>query len=98
MNQLTSGKAPEWCSIDAEIPKAGEPPPFCGCTHNILCSISNTGIMSTDWRLGVVIPIWKGKDDTKECNKYRGTTIPFAQGKVLVRILLDRVRRKLLTH
>ena len=40
----------------------------------------------------------KGKGDTQECNNYRGVTILSVPGKVLARILLDRVRQKLITH
>ena len=36
VKQLKSGKAPGGCSIYAEMFRAGEPPPFCGCT---LCCV-----------------------------------------------------------
>ena len=61
-------------------------------------SIWNMGIIPTDWRRGIVVPIWKGKGDTEECNNYRGVTLLSVPGKVLARILLERVRQKLLTH
>ena len=61
-------------------------------------SIWNMGIIPTDWRRGIVVPIWKGKGDTEECNNYRGVTFLSVAGKVLARIFLDRVRQKLLTH
>ena len=35
-NQLKNGKAPGVCGIYAEMVKAGEPPPSCGCT---LCCV-----------------------------------------------------------
>ena len=66
--------------------------------HTLLCSIWNTGIIPTDWRRGVVVPIWKGKGDTQECNNYRGVTLLSVPNKVLARILLDRVCQNLLTH
>ena len=52
----------------------------------------------TDWKRGVVVPIWKGKGDTQGCNNYREVTLLSVPGKVLARILVDRVRQKLLTH
>ena len=58
----------------------------------------NTEIIPTGWRRGVVLPIWKGKCDHQRCNNYRGVTLLSVPGKVLARILLDRVRQKLLTH
>ena len=48
--------------------------------------------------MGVVVPIWKGKGDTQKCNNYKGVTFLSLPGKVMARILLDRVHQKLLTH
>ena len=58
----------------------------------------NTGIIPTDFRRGVVVPIWKRKGDTEECNNYTGVILLSVPGKVLPRILLDTDRQKLLTH
>ena len=100
MNQMKSGKARGGCGIYAEMLKAGGAAALLWC-HNLLCSILNTtqsGLIPTDWRRGGVAPICKGKGDTQECNNYRGVIPLSVTGKVLARILLDRVRQKLLTH
>ena len=74
MNQLKSGKATGGCGIYAEMLVAGRASQAVALLllRTLLCSIWNTGIIPTDWRRGVVFPIWKGKDDTQECYNYRG--------------------------
>ena len=57
--------------------------------HTLLCSTSNRGIIPTDLKRGVFVPIWEGKGDTKECTYWLSS--------LLARIL-DKVRQKLLTH
>ena len=42
--------------------------------------------------------IWEGKGDVRECNSYRGVTLLSVPGKVLARILLNRIRQHLLDH
>ena len=80
MNQLKSGKAPEGCGIYAEMLNAGGAAALLWL-HTLLCSIWNAGIIPTDWRRGVVIPIWKGKGDTQECNNYWGLPSSLYQGR-----------------
>ena len=43
--------------------------------HAVLCSVWNTGIISTDWKRGIVVPLWKGKDDHQDCNNYQGVML-----------------------
>ena len=38
--------------------------------HAVLCSVWNTGIIPTDWKRGLVVPVWKGKGDRQDCNNY----------------------------
>ena len=71
MNQLKNGKAPGGCGIYADILRAGGAAALLQL-HTLLCSIWNTEIIPTDLRRGVVVPIWKEKGDTQECNNYRG--------------------------
>ena len=52
----------------------------------------DTGIITTDWKRGLVVPLWKGKGNRQDCNNYRGVTLLSVPGKVFVRIILDRVR------
>ena len=91
------GKAPGICGILAGLLKAG------GNTvlmllHVVLCSTWNTGIIPTDWKRGLVVPLWKGKGDREDCNNYRGVTLLSVPGKVFARIILDWVHHHLLEH
>ena len=70
MNQLKNGEAPEGFGICAEMLKT-EGAAALLWLHTLLCSIWNTELIPTDWRRGAVVPIWKGKSDTRECNNYR---------------------------
>ena len=96
MKQLKWGKAPGICGIHAELLKA------CGnalvSMHAVLCSAWNTGINPTDWKRGLVVPLWKGKGDRQDCNNHRGVTLLSLPCKVFARIILYGVRHHLLEH
>ena len=66
--------------------------------HAVLCSAWNTGIIPTDWRRGLGVPLWKGKGDRQDCNNYRGVTLLSVPSKVFARIIFDRVHHHLLEH
>ena len=66
--------------------------------HTLICSVWNTGVIPTDWKRGLVVPIWKGKGDVRECSNYRGVTLLSVPGKVFARALLSRIRQQLLDH
>ena len=65
--------------------------------HAVLCSALNTGIIPTDWKRGLVVPLSKGKGDRQDYN-YRGVTLLSVPGKVFARIILHWVRHHLLEH
>ena len=67
VNQLKWGKAPGICGIHAELLKAGGNAGLM-LLHAVLCSAWNTGIIPTDWKRGLVVPLWKGKGDRQDCN------------------------------
>ena len=97
VNRLKWDKAPGICGIHAELLKAGGNAVLVSL-HAVLCSTWNTGIIPTDWKRGLVVPLWKGKGDRQDCNKYRGVTLLSVLGKVFSRIILDWVRYHLLEH
>ena len=97
VNRLKWGKAPGICGIHAELLKAGGNAALVSL-HAVLCSAWNTGIIPTDWKRGLVVPLWKGKGDRQDCINYRGMTLLSVPGKVLARIILVRVRHHLLEH
>ena len=69
VNRLKWGKAPVFCSIHAELLKAGGNAVLMSL-HAVLCSACNTGIIPTDWKRGLVVPLLKGKGDRQDCNNY----------------------------
>ena len=66
--------------------------------HVVLCFAWDTGIIPTDWKRGLVVPLWKGKGDHQDCNNSRGVTLLSVPGMVFVRIILDGVRHHPLEH
>ena len=76
VNRLKWSKAPGICGIHAELLKAGGNAALV-LMNAVLCSAWNTGIIPTDWKRGLVVPLWKGKGDRRDCNNYRGVTLLF---------------------
>ena len=66
--------------------------------HAVLWSAWNTGIIPTDWKRCLVVPLWKVKGDHQDFNNYRGLTLLSVLGKAFARKILDRVRHHLLEH
>ena len=50
--------------------------------------------VSDDWRIGLIVPIWKRKGDAQDPGKYRGITLLSHIMKLLERILDKRLREK----
>ena len=61
--------------------------------HTLFISIWNTGIIPINWRRGIVVPIWKWKCDSHECNGYKAVTLLSVPSKFLAQILLDKIRK-----
>ena len=97
VNWLKWGQASGICGIHVELLQAGGNAVLVSL-HAVLCSAWNTGFIPTDWKSGLVVHLWKGKGDRKDCNNYRGVTLLSVQGKVFARIIIDGVRRPLLEH
>ena len=91
------GQALGICGIHAELLKADGNSALVSL-HAVLCSAWNTGIIPTDWKRGLVFPLWKGNGDHQDCNNFRGVMLLSVQGKVFARKILERVRHHLLEH
>ena len=87
VNRLKWGKAPGICGIQAELLKAGGNAALVSM-NAVLCSAKNTNIIPTDWKRGLVVPLWKGKGDRQDYNNYRGVTSLSVSGKVFARIII----------
>ena len=97
VNRLKWSEAPGICGIHAEVHKAGGNAALVSL-HAVLCSAWNTGIIPTDWEMGIGVPVWKAKGDRKDCNNYRGVTLLSVMGKVFARVILDTVHHHLIEH
>ena len=95
VNRLKWGKDPGICGIHAELLKAVRNATLVSL-HAVLCPPWKTGIIPTDWKRGLVVPLWKGKGNRQECNNDRGVMLLSVPGKVFARIILDRVHHHLL--
>ena len=71
VKRLKWSKSPMICGIHVELLKAGGNAVLVSL-HTVLCSAWNTGIITTDWKRGLVVPLWKGKGDRQDCNSDRG--------------------------
>ena len=65
--------------------------------------ILNTGLIPTDWSIGIIKPIYKKKGSSNDPNNYRGITILSCFGKLFTSILNERIKtfleiNKLLGH
>ena len=97
VNRLKWGEAAGIRGIHVELLKAGENAVLVSL-HAVLCSAWNTGIIPTDWKRGLAVPLEKGKGDHQDCNNYRGVRLVSVPGKFFDRIILHRVRHHLLEH
>ena len=63
--------------------------------RDICNGILNGENMSLDWRNSILIPIYKGKGDARQCESYRGVKLLEHGMKVLERVLEKRLRQKI---
>jgi len=91
-NRLKWDEVPGICGIHVELLKAGGNAAFLSL-HAVLCSAWNTGIIPTDWKRGLVVPLWKGNADHQDCNNYQLVTLLSVPCKVFARII-THARRK----
>src|SRR5215469_2667489 len=91
MKRLKNGKAAGEDGILVEILKAGGE-----VCSKWLCRLFNMcwdrGEVPRDWWEAVILPVYKGKGDKRECNNHRGISVLSVVGKMYGRILIERVR------
>ena len=61
----------------------------------ILCKlfnkVLNEGVVPSDWTIGLIKPLYKGKGDRTKCDNYRGITLLSCIGKLFTSILNCRL-------
>jgi hypothetical protein len=45
-----------------------------------------------EWRSAIIVPIFMGRGDKKECKNYRGIGLLSIPGKVYRRVIIEKVR------
>ena len=51
-------------------------------------------IVSVDWVIACMVPLYKSKGDGHECSNFRGISLLSVVGKVYGRILINGIRDK----
>ena len=90
---MNKGRAPGCYEMRAEmVDVAGE----IGArwTQRLLNACMRQCKVPEDWRIGLIVPIWKRKGDAQDPGKYRGITLLSHIMKLLERILDKRLREK----
>ena len=87
---LKNGKATGPDGIPAEALKA-DIETAADILHNLFGKVWEEEKVPADWREGLVIKLPK-KGDLRDCSNYRGIMLLSVPGKVLNRVILDRVK------
>ena len=85
------------CGIHAELLKAGGNAALVSL-HAVLCSVWSAGIIPTDWKRGLVVPLWKGRVIVRTATTTLRMTLLSVPGTDFVWIIIDRFRHFLLEH
>jgi len=83
------GKAPGVCGIPAEVWKYGGDK-IINELHQLFQDVWTHGYVPKDWKDASIVPIFK-KGSRKECGNYRGISLLSIAGKILARVLLNRL-------
>jgi hypothetical protein len=89
INQLRRDKAPGVCNITAELLRdTGMSTKV--WLHRVISTVWEQENIPQDWKKAIIIPIHK-KGDRKECGNSRGISLLSVPGKVLTRVILNRI-------
>ena len=90
IEQLKSGKAAGVDGIPPEIWKDGGPA-LHNKLHELLVCCWEQGKLPRDLRDAVIVTLYKNKGEKSDCSNYRGITLLSIAGKILARVLLNRL-------
>ena len=90
---LKTGKAPGPDEIPAEAIKA-DVETFIAMLYDLIGKISDTDEIPIGWKEGYLVKIPK-RGDLQECKNYRGIMLLSVPGKVLNRIILERLKNEM---
>ena len=88
---MSNNKSPGEDNIVAELLKnSGR----CGVLwlHRIFCSVWTHMSIPKDWKSAILLPLFKNKGSSELCENYRGIVLLSVPGKVLSRVILNRLK------
>ena len=95
VSQLQAGKAPGPDNIPPEIYKTGG----LALIHNLTCLFQlcwEKGDLPRDFKDANIIHLYKNKGDKASCDNHRGISLLGIAGKILARIILNRITEQVL--
>jgi sorting nexin-29 len=87
---LTINKAPGEDDIIAELIKNASQE-LKNRLHALICKIWRDENMPDDWKVGLIVPLFK-KGDKMKCENYRGITLLNVAYKILSNMILERLK------
>ena len=94
IHQLSNGKAPGADAIPAEVYKHAGPQLRNKLTH-LFQIIWAQGMVPQDFKDASIVHLFKRKGNKQACDNYRGISLLCIAGKILARILLNRLNEHL---
>jgi hypothetical protein len=93
VSKLKNGKASEEDGIASEKLKRGGPAvaEWLVCLFNLCMYVYGAPF---EWRSAIIVRLFKGKGDKKECKNYRGISLLSTTGKVYGRVTMKSVWKK----
>ena len=95
IDELQSGKAAGPDGIPPEVFKAGGPTLVKKLTE-FLCLCWEDGSLPQDLKDARIVHLYKGKGDKSSCDNYRGISLLSMAGKILAKVILNRLNKHLL--
>ena len=95
IDELQSGKAAGPDGIPPEVFKAGGPTLVKKLTE-FLCLCWDDGSLPQDLKDARIVHLYKGKGDKSSCDNYRGISLLSIAGKILAKVILNRLNKHLL--
>ncbi|XP_076035316.1 uncharacterized protein LOC143021600 [Oratosquilla oratoria] len=65
-------------------------------SHVVLSAVRQCGTIASHWKNGLIVLIFREKEDRRDCNNHRSVTMHNVPGKVLAHLLLTRIHSHLL--
>jgi hypothetical protein len=90
VSKLKNGKAADVDGITNEMVKSGGLAIFEWLVRLLFNACMNIDNAPDEWRNAIVVPLFKGNRDKKECKNYRGISLLSTPGKVYERVLIER--------